>query len=94
MVYVGAQRQRCGHIDVLPRPEQAGLRREQREHFEQFIEGNVSFGSYFDHVIPWYTASQQSSSILFVRYEELQADLARPYGVSRHSCVSLSTTFS
>lgn len=45
------------------------------EHFEQFIEGNVLFGSYFDHVVPWYTASQQSAAILFVRYEELQADL-------------------
>ena len=45
------------------------------EHFNLFIEGKVIFGSYFDHVLPWWEASKQNENILFVKYEEMKEDL-------------------
>lgn len=47
------------------------------EHVELFIAGRVHYGSYFDHVVPWYEAGAASDRILFLCYEDMQADLAR-----------------
>jgi hypothetical protein len=34
------------------------------------------FGSYFDHVLPWWEASQrQRENILFLKYEDMKRDL-------------------
>lgn len=45
------------------------------EHFRLFMEGKVMYGSYFDHVLPWWEASQQAGNILFVKYEDMKHDL-------------------
>lgn len=45
------------------------------EHFKLFMDGKVMFGSYFDHVLPWWEASQQAANILFVKYEDMKQDL-------------------
>src|SRR5215216_1398918 len=46
------------------------------EHFQLFLQGNVSFGSYFDHVLPWWGASQNDRNILFLKYEDMKNDHA------------------
>lgn len=45
------------------------------EHFNLFIRGKVMFGSYFDHVLPWWEASRESDNILFVKYEDMKKEL-------------------
>ena len=45
------------------------------DHFNLFLNGEVMFGSYFDHVLSWWEASQrQSENILFLKYEDLLND--------------------
>ena len=46
------------------------------EHFTLFVQGQVMYGSYFDHVLPWWQAAQNSDNILFLKYEEMNRDLA------------------
>jgi len=46
------------------------------EFFSLFVEGKVMYGSYFDHVLPWWQASQQAVNILFLKYEDMKRDLA------------------
>ena len=41
--------------------------------FECFIDGNVDFGDYFEHLVPWYTGKDQAN-ILFLTYEEMIAN--------------------
>ncbi|HEY0603901.1 MAG TPA: DUF6065 family protein [Herpetosiphonaceae bacterium] len=50
------------------------------EFFELFIYGQVPYGLWFDHVLAWWRASQQTSQILFLTYEDLQKDLAAAVG--------------
>lgn len=45
------------------------------EHFMLFMAGKVHYGSYFDHVIPWWEASRQEQDILFLKYEDMKADV-------------------
>lgn len=42
--------------------------------FESFLGGEVQRDDWFDHVLGWWHASQQSSNILFMRYEDLLSD--------------------
>jgi hypothetical protein len=44
------------------------------EYFQLFRKGDVTFGSYFDHVLPWWQASQNDRSILFLKYEDMKKD--------------------
>ena len=46
------------------------------EHFMLFVQGKVMYGSYFDHVLPWWQASQKADNILFLKYEDMKRDLA------------------
>jgi hypothetical protein len=50
------------------------------EFFSLFVEGKVMYGSYFDHVLPWWQASQQAANILFLKYEDMKSDLAGAVG--------------
>ena len=47
------------------------------EFFELYINGQVGYGLFFDHVFDWWVASQQSKHVLFVKYEDMKQDLAR-----------------
>ena len=42
------------------------------EHFQLFMNGDLAFGSYFDHVLPWWEASQRDKNILFLKYEDMK----------------------
>jgi len=42
------------------------------EHFQLFLDGGLTFGSYFDHVLPWWEASQRDKNILFLKYEDMK----------------------
>jgi len=42
------------------------------EHFQLFLDGGLTFGSYFDHVLPWWEASQHDKNILFLKYEDMK----------------------
>ena len=46
------------------------------EHFQEFLNGDVGFGPYFDHVLPWWQASQKAKNILFMKYEDMKLDHA------------------
>jgi sulfotransferase len=54
----------------------AGYEGTWEEHFQLFLQGEVGFGSYFDHVLPWWHASQNDKKILFLKYEDMKNDLA------------------
>jgi hypothetical protein len=41
--------------------------------FQQFLKGEI-FGTYFDHVLPWWQASQTNNNILFLKYEDMKHD--------------------
>lgn len=43
------------------------------EFFQQFLIGDF-FGSYFDHILPWWQASQNGKNILFLKYEDMKND--------------------
>jgi len=46
------------------------------EHFQLFLHGDVGFGPYFEHVLPWWQASQNDEHILFMKYEDMKQDHA------------------
>ena len=46
------------------------------EHFEIFLNGDVGCGPYFDHILPWWEASQKEERILFMKYEDMKHDHA------------------
>jgi sulfotransferase family protein len=46
------------------------------EHFQLFLTRDVGFGPYFDHVLPWWEASQHHKNILFLKYEDMKNDHA------------------
>lgn len=45
------------------------------EYFSLFVDGKVMYGSYFEHVLPWWQASQKAENILFLKYEDMKRDL-------------------
>ena len=42
------------------------------EHFQLFMNSDVGFGPYFEHVLPWWHASQHDEHILFMKYEDMK----------------------
>ncbi|MDQ3005822.1 MAG: sulfotransferase domain-containing protein [Chloroflexota bacterium] len=46
------------------------------EHFQLFLNGDVGFGPYFEHILPWWQASQKDERILFLKYEDMKYDHA------------------
>lgn len=42
--------------------------------FEMFVEGEVSYGDYFEHVLPWYE-HRKDKNVLFLTYENLKKDM-------------------
>ena len=46
------------------------------EHFELFLNSDVGCGPYFDHILPWWQASQKDDRILFLKYEDMKHDHA------------------
>jgi len=46
------------------------------EHFELFLNSDVGCGPYFDHILPWWQASQNNKNILFLKYEDMKQDHA------------------
>ncbi len=46
------------------------------EHFQLFLNNDVGFGPYLDHVLPWWNASQTNKHILFMKYEDMKQDHA------------------
>jgi len=46
------------------------------EHFELFLHSDVGCGPYFDHILPWWQASQSDQRILFLKYEDMKNDHA------------------
>jgi hypothetical protein len=46
------------------------------EHFDLFLHNDVGCGPYFDHILPWWQASQSDKRILFLKYEDMKHDHA------------------
>lgn len=42
--------------------------------FDLFINGQLAFGDYFDHLLTW-LSHLNDENVLFVKYEEMYADL-------------------
>ncbi|CAL1290696.1 unnamed protein product [Larinioides sclopetarius] len=45
-----------------------------KEFFDLFIKGEVEFGDYFDHLLPWYNARHRPN-VYFTTFEEMKMDL-------------------
>lgn len=54
----------------------AGYEGSWAEHLALFMQGKMMYGSYFDHILPWWQASQTAPNILFLKYEDMKQDLA------------------
>jgi hypothetical protein len=54
----------------------AGYEGAWHEHFQLFLNSDVGFGPYFDHILPWWQASQTDKNILFIKYEDMKHDHA------------------
>ena len=52
------------------------LQSEWDDFFTAYIQGQVPYGVWFDHNLDWWEASQSADNILFIKYEEMQKDLA------------------
>jgi hypothetical protein len=46
------------------------------EHLQLFMNGDVGFGPYFDHILPWWQSSRKDKHILFLKYEDMKHDHA------------------
>jgi hypothetical protein len=46
------------------------------EFFDLFIRGLVPYGLWFERVLEWWRASREADNILFMKYEEMQKDVA------------------
>lgn len=44
------------------------------EFLRYFIEGNVPYGGFFDHVLPWWNR-KDDENVLFIKYEDMKKDL-------------------
>ena len=44
------------------------------EYFEKFMQGDVDFGDYFDHVLSWW-AHKDDDNVLILKYEDMKKDL-------------------
>ncbi|MDJ0635781.1 MAG: sulfotransferase domain-containing protein [Xenococcaceae cyanobacterium MO_188.B29] len=44
------------------------------EFLQHFMKGNILYGSYFDHVLEWWT-HKDDDNVLFLKYEDLKKDL-------------------
>lgn len=47
------------------------------EFFELYVEGQVGYGLFFEHVLDWWAASQDSKHVLFIKYEDMKRDLGQ-----------------
>ena len=41
---------------------------------EMFMDGNIAFGDYFDHVLSWW-AHKDDDNVLILKYEDMKKDL-------------------
>lgn len=48
--------------------------------FDCFLNGEVDFGDYFEHLLPWYEAAAEYDNVSFLTYESLKADPAAGIG--------------
>lgn len=46
------------------------------EYFQLFLNDDIGFGPYFDHILSWWQASQKDKNILFLKYEDMIRDHA------------------
>ena len=52
-----------------------GIPQQERDaYFKQFLQGEVSFGSYFDHVLSWW-AHKDDDNVFILKYEDMKKDL-------------------
>ena len=58
------------HVSALP----FTIKKEWDEYFEEFLQGEISYGSYFDHVLTWW-AHKDDDNVLFLKYEDMKKDL-------------------
>jgi len=49
---------------------------DKETYWRKFINGDLEFGSYFDHVLSWWQ-HRHDENVLFVRYEDMKKDLVR-----------------
>ncbi len=57
---------------------------DKETYWKKFMEGELEFGDYFDHVLSWW-AHKDDCNVLFLKYEDMKKDLA--------SCVSKIASF-
>ena len=58
------------HVSAIP----FVIQKDWDDYFEQFSQGDVSFGNYFDHVQSWW-AHKDDDNVLILKYEDMKKDL-------------------
>lgn len=76
IVYVARNPKDVAISTYFHNQSKAGYEGSWDEHFQLFLYEDVGFGPYFDHVLPWWQASQKDKNILFLKYEDMKHDHA------------------
>lgn len=76
IVYVARNPKDVGISTYFHNQSKGGYEGTWEEHFQEFLNGDVGCGPYFDHVLPWWEASQKEERILFMKYEDMKQDHA------------------
>ena len=58
------------HISAIPLAD----RKTWDDCIEEFLQGEVTYGSYFDHVSTWW-AHKDDKNVLFLKYKDMKKDL-------------------
>ena len=58
------------HVSVIP----FLVEKDWDDYYEQFLQGDVGFGNYFDNVLSWW-AHKDDDNVLFLKYEDMKKDL-------------------
>ena len=76
IVYVARNPKDVAISTYFHNQSKAGYEGPWDEYFQFFLYSDVGFGPYFDHVLPWWQASQKDKNILFLMYENMKHDHA------------------
>ena len=58
------------HVSAIP----TLIKKDWDDYFEEFLQGDVPYGCYFDHVLSWW-AHKDDDNVLILKYEDMKKDL-------------------
>lgn len=76
IIYVARNPKDVAISNYFHNQSKAGYEGTWEEYFRLFLYDDAKFGPYFDHILPWWQASQKDERILFMKYEDMKHDHA------------------